>query len=272
MKLNFLGTAAAEGFPAIFCNCEYCKEARKLGGKNIRSRSQTLINDDLLIDLPADSYWHFINNGIEGDKIKYLLITHSHPDHLYPSELKMRHGAFARNMRIPELKAFCGEGAYKKITTEFSACEGIEVNLVKPFETFTVGEYEITPLPARHFAGDGAVFYIIKGEKTLLYGHDTGYFYDEVFEYIEKEKIYFDMISLDCTNVGLPAGDDGGHMGFENIGRLTKRLEDIKAVDGKTVKYVNHFSHNGNPIHSILEKRAAEIGFKPSFDGLKVEF
>jgi phosphoribosyl 1,2-cyclic phosphodiesterase len=31
MKLNFLGTAAAEGFPAIFCNCEYCKEARKLG-------------------------------------------------------------------------------------------------------------------------------------------------------------------------------------------------------------------------------------------------
>ena len=76
MKLSFLGTAAAEGFPAIFCNCEYCKEARKLGGKNIRSRSQTLINDDLLIDLPADSYWHFINNGIEGDKIKYLLITH----------------------------------------------------------------------------------------------------------------------------------------------------------------------------------------------------
>ena len=56
MKLTFLGTAAAEGFPAIFCNCEYCKEARKLGGKNIRSRSQTLINDDLLIDLPADSY------------------------------------------------------------------------------------------------------------------------------------------------------------------------------------------------------------------------
>ena len=90
-------------------------------------------------------------------------------------------------------------------------------------------------------------------------------------EYIEKKKIYFDMISLDCTNVDIPTGDDGGHMGFENIGRLTKRLEDIKAVDGKTVKYVNHFSHNGNPIHSILEKRAAEIGFKPSFDGAVVE-
>lgn len=28
MKFTFLGTAAAEGFPAVFCNCKYCKEAR----------------------------------------------------------------------------------------------------------------------------------------------------------------------------------------------------------------------------------------------------
>ena len=31
MKIKYLGTAAAEGVPAIFCNCETCKEARKLG-------------------------------------------------------------------------------------------------------------------------------------------------------------------------------------------------------------------------------------------------
>ena len=271
MKLTFLGTAAAEGFPAVFCNCEYCNEARRLGEKNIRSRSQALINDDLLIDLPADTYWHFIKNGIEGDKIKYLLVTHSHQDHLYASELDMRHGAYAHETRAPELKVFCSEGSYKKITSSISKPKGFSVTLVNPFETFSIGEYEITPLPARHKPGDGAVFYIIKGEKTILYAHDTGYFYNEVFEYIEKEKIYFDMISLDCTNVGLPARDDGGHMGFENIIRLTKRLEDIKAVDCKTVKYVNHYSHNGNPIHHLLENRAAEIGFKASFDGEKVE-
>ena len=27
MKLTYLGTAAAEGFPAVFCNCEHCREA-----------------------------------------------------------------------------------------------------------------------------------------------------------------------------------------------------------------------------------------------------
>ena len=49
MKIKYLGTAAAEAFPAIFCNCKYCEEARELGGKNIRTRSQSLVNDDLLI-------------------------------------------------------------------------------------------------------------------------------------------------------------------------------------------------------------------------------
>ena len=63
MELTYLGTAAAEGFPAMFCNCAHCREARALGGKNIRTRSQALVNDDLLIDFPADTYMHFLNNG-----------------------------------------------------------------------------------------------------------------------------------------------------------------------------------------------------------------
>ncbi len=272
MKFTYLGTAAAEGFPAVFCNCEFCREARRLGGKNLRTRSQALINDDLLIDLPADTYSHFLHSGIEGDKIKYLFITHSHQDHLYSDELAMRCGAFAHDMRAPELKVFCSKGAYKKLSKKFKEPEGFKLNLVKPFEKVCVEGYEITPLPARHFQGDGAVFYIIKGDKTLLYGHDTGFFYDEVFEFIEKEKIYFDMISLDCTYVNQPVGDDGGHMGIPNIRRLIKRLETISAVDDKTVKYVNHFSHNGNPIHHILEEEVRDLGYKVSFDGESVEF
>ena len=88
MRVTFLGTAAAEGFPAVFCNCRFCKEARILGGKNLRTRSQSLVNDDLLIDLPADTYHHFLMNHIEGHKIKYLFVTHPHQDHFYPEELK----------------------------------------------------------------------------------------------------------------------------------------------------------------------------------------
>ena len=51
MHLLFLGTAAAEGYPGIFCECDNCKEARALGGRNLRLRSSLLVNDDLLLDM-----------------------------------------------------------------------------------------------------------------------------------------------------------------------------------------------------------------------------
>lgn len=269
MKLTYLGTAAAEGFPAVFCNCAYCNRARTLGGKNIRTRSQTLINDNLLIDLPADTYSHFLHNGILGDGIRYLLITHSHSDHFYPQELAMRHGAFARNMRVPELRVFCGQGAYDKL--QAAPKIGFTVTLVKPYETFRLGDYEVTALPARHADGDNALFYIIRAEKTILYAHDTGYFYDEVLDYMENEQLHFDFISLDCTNVDIAISDTGSHMGLENIGRLLQKLTGIRAIDDRTVKYINHFSHNANPIQQVLEERVKDMDLSVSYDGLQVE-
>ena len=58
MKFRYLGTAAAEGFPAMFCRCDACEEARRLGGINLRARSQALIGEDLLLDFPPDTYAH----------------------------------------------------------------------------------------------------------------------------------------------------------------------------------------------------------------------
>lgn len=271
MKLTFLGTAAAEGMPAVFCNCPYCNEARRLGGRNIRTRSQALINEDLLIDLPADTYSHFLQNGILGHKIRDLLITHSHSDHFYPKELAMRHGPYAHAMEAPVLKVHCGQGTFEKLRKEFPEKWGFEAELLTPFVPASVGAYTVTALPARHFPGDGAVFYIIRGEKTVLYAHDTGYFYEEVFDYIEKNGIRFDLATFDCTNVDIPIGDDGTHMGIDNLLRVAQRLEKMGAVDEKTVKIINHFSHNGNPLHHVLEARMEGTGFLVSYDGMTVE-
>lgn len=269
MKLTYLGTAAAEGFPAIFCNCKFCREARRLGGKNIRTRSQALVNEDLLIDFPADSYSHFLRHGIEGDTIKYLLITHSHPDHCYTDDFFMRYWCYAHDLRVPVLKILCSEEVSLKFEEK---PENVDITVIRPFETAEFGEYRVTALPARHMQGEGALIYIIEGEKTLLYAHDTGYFFDEVFDYIEKRGIKFDMVSLDCTNVNIPISDEDGHMGFPNDGRVLKRLCDIGALDESTVKYVNHFSHNGNPLYSVLEEEAKKIDCLVSYDGCEVDF
>ena len=271
MKLTYLGTAAAEGVPAIFCNCKYCCEARRLGGKSIRTRSQAMINDDLLIDFPADTYMHFLQNGIEGDKIKYLAVTHAHQDHLYADDFLMRQKGFANGIRVPNLKAVGSKYVCDKIN---GVSNNVEATAISAYETVALGDYRITALPARHmFEIDGAepFIYVIEGDKTLLYANDTGYFYEGVFDYIEKNKLCFDMISLDCTNIDIPISDEGGHMGFSNIDRVLARLELIGAINEKTKKYVNHFSHNANPIHPVLEQKAQEHGCLVSFDGCEVE-
>ena len=86
MKLQYLGTAAAEGIPSLFCRCDKCLKARERGGREIRTRSQAIVNDCLLIDFPSDTYSHCSEYGIDLSKVNNCLITHVHGDHTFPWE------------------------------------------------------------------------------------------------------------------------------------------------------------------------------------------
>lgn len=269
MKLTFLGTAAAEGFPGVFCNCEACNKARKLKGKNIRTRHQSLINDDLLVDLPADTYFHFLQNDIRADKIGYLLLTHSHSDHFYSHELFMRHAPFAHDMRVPVLKVFCGKGVMEKYI-QSGEKENVEFTELNPFERTEVGPYFVTALPARHFSGDGAFIYLIEGEKNILYAHDTGYFYDEVIDFLKKSGIKLDFATMDCTHVDYVTTPLGGHMGIDSATQLVKQLDGV--ITPETILYFNHFSKNCNPLHERIEALLQDTPFKVAYDGCVAEF
>ena len=74
MKLKYLGTAAAEGWPAIFCDCDNCRKAMKRGGRHIRTRSQALVDDKLLLDFPADSLMHMLAYGIPMSELHTCLL------------------------------------------------------------------------------------------------------------------------------------------------------------------------------------------------------
>ena len=43
MKLQYLGTAAAEGMPAVFCQCPICREAARPGGKDLRIINRAMV-------------------------------------------------------------------------------------------------------------------------------------------------------------------------------------------------------------------------------------
>lgn len=279
MKFKYLGTAASEGFPAVFCNCAYCKEARKRGGKNIRTRAQVMFNDDMLIDLPADTYHHALVNNLELDKVKFLLITHHHQDHFYPEELGMHASWFAKDLREPVLNIVLTKDAYDfymekegNVIAPNIACT-LNFIVAEAFKDIVLGDYVITPLPARHMWGRAECFmYMVKhGGKTVLYAQDTGYFFESVFEYFEKNPVKFDFVSYDCTNIDIPAGDEDSHMDFVQINKVRARMKGLGLIDDKTVEYVQHFSHNANPLHEELVENAKQYDLLVAYDGLELE-
>ena len=81
MKLHYLGTAAAEGWPALFCSCENCQRARKAKGKNYRSRPQALIDGKLMVDFGPDTFYHMMKYDLDFSEIRdvtLLISIHRH--------------------------------------------------------------------------------------------------------------------------------------------------------------------------------------------------
>ena len=54
--LTILGSGAAEGIPASFCDCRICREARKSGGRDIRMRTAYSLNERVQIDMGPDFF------------------------------------------------------------------------------------------------------------------------------------------------------------------------------------------------------------------------
>lgn len=274
MKLQYLGTAAAEGIPGMFCNCEICENARKVKGKEIKTRSQALLDDTVLIDFPADTYMHILNNGIRLDEIHTLIITHSHSDHFYPKDLWCRADSIANNIEEKPLNVYVTKSGYT-CANDFLKKEAISdrrvaLHEIFPFVPFEAEGYRFIPLAADHSDIADSVIYIIeKDNKTLLYAHDTGYFKPEAWDFLSKYDRKFDLISLDCT--GMLMDYRSGHMGLKADIEVYKRLLDMKLCDENTKVYLNHFSHNGEATHEQFSKIAAEHGFIVTFDGMTVE-
>ncbi len=275
MKIQFLGTAAAEGIPAIFCNCENCNKSRFVGGRSFRTRSQAIIDDRLLIDFPADTYMHTLVNNINLLNVHGCLITHSHQDHLYPPEIKMLNPIFSHVQEDYRLNFYGTEKAGEEI------CSILENDLdiknvcgfesVQPFKKFEVEGYSIIALPAIHDQSSGPVFYQVSdGEKSILYAHDTHYFHDTVWEFWAKEKTYFNLVSLDCTNACLPLRYIG-HMGLAENVQVRERMLKEGYADEKTIFVCNHFSHNAtNVVYDEFVPFANKSGFVTSYDGMVI--
>lgn len=104
----------------------------------------------------------------------------------------------------------------------------------------------------------------------MLYAHDTGYFPDETWNYLERKKPVFDFVSIDCT--GMFENYRQGHMGLSADADTKDRTIKEGLATDKTVFCCNHFSHNGRATHDEFVPAAAEKGFLVAYDSMEYEF
>lgn len=255
MQIKVLGSGSSEGFPSIFCYCDACQKARKLGDKNIRTRSQFFVDDDLMIDFGDDTYCHSLKENIILSKLKYLLITHSHIDHFNPTIFRYR-GGFYTSVISEEILEVYSPPAVKEVYEQME--RGKPSNEVKSkivfsipteFEAFSVGNYEIYPLLAKHAKKEKCYLYVIeKDKKRVLLGNDSDLYPDETFNYLKG--IHIDLAFLDCTYGLSSKGTDNSHMNFLDNLRVKEKFYHNGTADDSTIFISTHL-HMPATIHMM---------------------
>ena len=277
MKLKILGTAAAEACPAIFCECENCREIRRKGDpRDVRRRASYLLDDDTLIDFGPDAFFQATAFQIDLAKIRRILFTHAHLDHQNATELMWRHKGYSQCSHPLKVLGshYTLSMLLHRLTAEGESISFDEV-LVEPvalraYQEATEGDLRILPLEADHAPGKAPLLYLIsRGGKTLLVGNDTGYFLPEVWKHLEGKHI--DLALLDSTSSLKYANQERGHMGAATVVKVAERLREMGCADDTSRLVATHFSHNGGSLHSELEAYFAPHHIEVAYDGLVLE-
>ncbi len=285
MKIHYWGTAAAEGVPSTFCNCSKCQKSRQLGGRNIRTRSQLMIDDKLMVDFNADTYMHSLQYQYDMSKLRSVLITHTHEDHYYPQELHNRQVGFAHDL-APENETLTMYGSYDIVERYYMYMAGngqylinqkrVALSVMEAYKEYEIEGFTVIPVPATHGTKSPFTYILKKDGKTAFIMNDTGVFTDEVFNWLKNSGLKFDLVSYDCThaNDDLVAwwGKSASHMGLPNNIWQRDRLKEAGVYKDNTIDIVTHFSHNGTGVvYDDFKPVAEAAGFIVAYDGMEVE-
>jgi len=281
MKITYYGTGGGAGIPEIFCSCEVCENARRERGKNIRSRSQAVLDGVISIDFPVDAYAHCVWGGLDMRSIPHILVTHAHHDHFLPADIFSRPQGLTHPIEVWASKESGTavrttldnwENAYRTGKRVKTSDYEVFLHELKPFEPVSIAGYTVHPLPARHAKNVTSLNYIIeKDGKSLLWGHDTGEFLPETVEYIGSLDIKLGFLSLDC-NLGRGERITKSHMDIDQCADMVKLLRDAGKLAPGAKVYISHIGHLLHLNHEALDEQATTLGMRAAYDGLTVEF
>lgn len=169
MEFTFLGTGAAEQYPGLWCTCEYCTKARKMGGRNIRHTSSGHFAGDCLIDFPPETFTQGERYGVDLLASRLLLVTHSHEDHFYPQLLYWRYRpkeaadmseeekfkrGYSRQQELPTLYIYGNQCTYHTLADHFNGqdLEDFAIKFIVPelYQEYECNGVRFVPMEASH--------------------------------------------------------------------------------------------------------------------------
>ncbi len=270
MVFKVLGTAAAEGWPALWCTCDACREAARRGGRDVRRRAAYNIDGHIQIDFGPDALAQMWEFGLDYSALAHLFFTHSHEDHLYVPDLYYRRPGFAQLPPTSHLTIYGNQHVQEKLGTHFEILPLLqaEFRLIKPFEGVAAGDLQVTPILADHANDEEAVNYLIEAPAgKLLQGNDTGWYPDETWDFLSGREI--DVVLLDCT-YGIESGG-GSHLGAPQVVEAKAELGSLGALSPGGRVIATHFSHNGGALYQELVDYFTPHGVEVAYDGLEIE-
>jgi phosphoribosyl 1,2-cyclic phosphate phosphodiesterase len=311
VKLTFLGTGAAEGYPALWCRCERCLIARERGGRNLRFRSSLLINDDLLLDPGPDTVAAGVRLCVDFAAVQAALVTHPHTDHLEPSTFFWRRKGFV-GTPLPMMDVYASGASIARLTQREGRTVDpgplqLRMRQIGAFQRFSVSTGDAAPDPRFEdraaetpttprrtydvwtFGANHAepqmepVIFAIRqttgpeaegraAPATLFYATDTGPFSDETWAALDTLRAEGVTFAASAIDSTLGLGADGkAHMTIRQMAAHQEMLAERGAFALGARRFAHHFSHNGTPPYEELSALLAPQGIESSYDGLVVD-
>jgi phosphoribosyl 1,2-cyclic phosphate phosphodiesterase len=250
MKVTFLGTGAAEGIPAINCDCHHCQRARVEGGKLQRERSAILFqlpDYNLLVEVPPNT--RGLINKYQVNDLQGILATHAVYSHIG--------GLKEFEYWSTPLDFLAETNLFKEIHKKHWTERLNEIMFHIPYypgAALDFGHFSLTPFAARRHQPIFGLS-IKAGEKRIVYASSTP---NRLTNYTRCLMAGADVLIVNTPTFEPPKED---HI------TLVEAIE-LKDQVGAKQLILTHINHNNRP-HDELEEYVSQFpGVIVAYDGL----
>lgn len=256
MRITFLGTGTSIGVPMIGCRCEVC---RSTDPHDRRLRTSAIVEEGdtrILIDCGPDFREQMLSIDVDRS-FDAILITHEHSDHVDGID-DLRPSKFFGEVDL-YADEFCAKHLIQRMPycflpkeQRYKGVPELNMHVVEPHESFTVGTMTITPFRVMHGKLPILGFRI----NDLVYITDMSHLPETEYDYAKDA-------TLLVENALRPRVTHPTHQTLEDALEISKVLHARQT-------YLVHMCHEMG-LHAVADRQLPPT-VHYAYDGLSIDF